>query len=98
MIPLVVGRALLGGLIDHAPTFPPARLPTTEALAEHRHARASANAWLLGRLVWASSRLPELVDYDGVPVSLVLDGPAQADGRVEAVEARWPELPSFGGE
>jgi len=98
MIPLVVVRALLGGLIDHAPTFPPARLPTAEALAEDRRARATAEAWVLGRLVWPSSRLPEVVDYDGVPLSLVLDGPVPAAGRVEAVETRWPELPSFGGE
>jgi hypothetical protein len=108
MIPVVVARlsdarrALLGGLIDHAPTFPPARLPTAEALAEDRRARAAAAAWLLGRLVWPSSRLPELVDYDRVPLSLVLDGPVPAADpeldRVEAVEARWPELPPFGGE
>ena len=91
-------RALLGGLIDHAPTFPPARLPTVEALAEDRRARAGAEAWLLGRLVWPSSRLSELGDYDGVPLSLVLDGPVPAAGRVEAVETRWPELPAFGGE
>jgi hypothetical protein len=97
MIPLVA-RALLGGLIDHAPTFPPARLPTAEALAEDRRARAGEEAWLLGRLVWPSSRLPELADYDGVPLSLVLDGALPGDGRVEAVESRWPELPSFGGE
>ena len=91
-------RALLGGLIDHAPTFPPARLPTAEALAEDRRARAGTEAWLLGRLVWPSSRLSELVDYDQVPLSLVLDGPVPAAGRVEAVEARWPELPRFEGE
>lgn len=103
MIPAVVGlsdvrRALLGGLIDHAPTFPPARLPTAEALAEDRRARASAEAWLLGRLVWSSSRLPELGEYDGVPLSLVLDGPVPSAGRVEALETRWPELPQFEGE
>jgi hypothetical protein len=104
MIPVVVvrvsdaRRALLGSLIDHAPTFPPARLPTAEALAEDRRARAGAEAWLLGRLVWPASRLPELVDYDWVPLSVVLDGPLPAIGRVEAVETRWPELPTFDGE
>ncbi len=94
----MVVRALLGGLIDHAPTFPPARLPTAEALAEDRRARVGAEAWLLGRLVWPSSRLSELVEYDQVPLSLVLDGPVPAAGRVESVEARWPELPRFEGE
>jgi hypothetical protein len=98
MIPVVVARALLGGLIDHAPTFPPAQLPTAEALAEDQRARAGSEAWLLGRLVWPASRLSELVDYDGVPLSLVLDGPMPTAGRAEAVEARWPELPSFEGE
>jgi hypothetical protein len=98
MIPLVAVRALLGELIDHAPTFPPARLPTAEALAEDRRARAGAEAWLLGRLVWSSSRLPELAQYDGVPLSLVLDGPLPSPGRVETVETRWPELPPFEGE
>ncbi len=91
-------RALLGGLIDHAPTFPPARLPTAEALAEDRRARAGAEAWVLGRFVWPASWLPELVDYDRVPLSVVLDGPLPAIGRVEAVETRWPELPTFAGE
>jgi hypothetical protein len=94
--------ALLGGLIDHAPTFPPARLPTAEALSEDRRARAGAQAWLLGRLVWPSSRLAELAAYDRVPLSLVLNGPLPVTGRelrrVEAVEAIWPELPAFGGE
>jgi hypothetical protein len=104
MIPVVVVRvsdargALLGGLIDHAPTFPPARLPMAEALAEDRRARAGAEAWLLGRFVWPASWLPELVDYDRVPLSVVLDGPLPAIGRVEAVETRWPELPTFDGE
>jgi hypothetical protein len=94
--------ALLGNLIDHAPTFPPARLPTAEALAEDRRARASAEAWLLGRLVCPSSRLAELGGHEPVSVSLVLDGPVPAAGgeatRVDAVEARWPELPAFEGE
>jgi hypothetical protein len=90
--------ALLAGLIDHAPTFPPARLPTEEALAEDRRARASAESWLLGRLVWPSSRLAELSSYDAVPLSLVLDGPVPVATRVEAVETRWPELPAFDGE
>jgi hypothetical protein len=109
MILFVVGEglsdarsALLGGSIDHAPTFPPARLPTPEALAEDRRARAGTEVWLLGRLVWPSSRLAELAGYSAVPLSLVLDEPVPAAGReasrVEAVEARWPELPAFGGE
>ena len=95
-------RALLGGLIDHAPTFPPARLPTPEALAADRRARAGADAWLVGRLVWPSSRLAEVASYDVAPLSAVLDGAVPPAGRealrLEAVEARWPELPAFDGE
>jgi hypothetical protein len=94
--------ALLGGLIDHAPTFPPARLSTAEALAEDRRARVSTEAWLLGRLVWPSSRLAELAGYDAAPLSLVLDVPVPTAGSetstVAAVETRWPELPAFHGE
>lgn len=95
-------RALLERLIDHAPTFPPAQLPVSEALAEDRRARASSEAWLLGRLVWAAPRLDELGGYDQVPISLVLDGhvpvPAAGTWPVEAVESRWPHLPEFAGD
>ena len=96
-----VRRALLGGLIDHAPTFPPARLPTEEALAEDRRARASEHAWILNRLVWPASRIDEVRNYD-VPLSLVLDAPVPRPGRgtrpIKAVETRWPALPDFEGE
>jgi len=96
-----VRRALLGGLIDHAPTFPPAELPTEQALAEDRRARASEHAWILNRLVWPASRIDEVRDYH-VPLSLVLDTPVPVPGYgacpVEAVEARWPAVPEFAGE
>jgi hypothetical protein len=92
-------RALLGGLIDHAPTFPPAKLPTAEALAEDRRARASEHAWILNRLVWPASRFDEVRDYQ-VPLSLVLDGPVPGSDpdRVAAVESRWPAVPEFDGD
>jgi hypothetical protein len=57
-------RALLTGLFDHAPTFPPASLPGDEALEEDRRARASEQAWMLGRLVWPASRLGEVEGED----------------------------------
>jgi len=85
----------LAGLIDHAPTFPPARLPTDEALAEDRRARASGEAWLLGRLVWPADRIVELAGYD---VRLSVVGGVADDPRVEAVETRWPDVPEFDGE
>ena len=91
-------RALLEGLIHHAPTFPPAQLPTDEALAEDRRARGSQDGWILGPLVWLASRLGELDGYDA-QVSAVLDAPLPATtARVEWVEARWPASPDFRGE
>lgn len=95
-------RELLERLIDHAPTFPPAQLPTAAALAADRRVRAGEEAWLVGRLVWPASRLDELSDLDDVPISLVLSGldpvPGPGTRPVEAVEARWPALPGFDGD
>jgi hypothetical protein len=79
-------HALLGQLIDHAPLFPPARLPMDEALAEHGRARASDESWLLRRFVVPASNLRELGD-SSVRLSVVLDVPvALEDPRIEAVE------------
>lgn len=71
-------RALLTGLFDYAPTFPPARLPPEEALAEDRRARASEHAWLLGRLVWRADSLEEL-QPDGRELALVEPGVERHD-------------------
>jgi len=81
-------RALLSELFDHAPLFPPASLDAEEAVVEDRRARESAHAWMLGRLVWPASRLPELDPRERRALSLVADG-AVDDERVEAVELRW---------
>jgi hypothetical protein len=79
-------RALLERLIDHAPLFPPASLPPTEALAAHARARAADEAWLLGRFVCPASKLVELDDAD-LRLSVVLDEPVELlDPRIEAVE------------
>ena len=86
-------RALLARLIDHAPLFPPARLPLPEALAAHRRARESPEAWMLGRFVCPASRLAEVAG-EPLQLAVVLDGAwgdttaLEGDGRVEAVEAR----------
>jgi hypothetical protein len=51
-LPLVdARRALLTRLFDHAPMFPPAAMALPEALAEDARARASPDAWILGRFV-----------------------------------------------
>jgi hypothetical protein len=83
-------HALLGRLIDHAPTFPPASLPSAEALAEDARAVGSRHAWMLARLVWPASRLGEVAHGERT-VSVVLDGPMDWDGAapVEAVETHF---------
>ncbi|MGH3132847.1 MAG: hypothetical protein ACRDNY_03740 [Gaiellaceae bacterium] len=78
--------ALLSWLIDHAALFPPASLPLPDAVKEDRRARASRSSFVLARFVCPASRLGELPDV-GRGVSVVLDGPLEADRRVEAVEA-----------
>ena len=86
-------HTLLARLIDHAPLFPPASLALPEALAAHRRARASAEAWMLGRFVSPASRLVEL-GAEALALTVVLDGAwgdtsaFAGDTRVEAVEAR----------
>lgn len=78
--------ALLGGLIDHAPLFPPASLALPEALEEDLRARRSDASFALGRFVCPASRLRELPDV-GRGVSVVLDDALGIDARVEAVES-----------
>jgi hypothetical protein len=81
-------NALLGRLIDHAPTFPPASLLPAEALAEDARARVSPHAFVLARLVWPASRLAELPPSRRA-ISAVLDAPLPEGAAVEAVEARY---------
>lgn len=89
--------ALLGRLIDHAPTFPPASLATAAALAEDDRAVRCPHAFALARLVWPASRLDELADSSRA-VSAVLDAPL-GEVRVEAVEtADAEDLASLSGQ
>ncbi len=81
-------HALLARLIDHAPMFPPASLPATEALAEDARAVESPFSFMLARLVWPASALDD-VSTPTRAISAVLDGPLAADGRIEAVEAGY---------
>jgi hypothetical protein len=80
-------RILLERLIDHAPMFPPARLPLREALEDHQAARASDESWMLARFVAPASSVSHLPK--GLPVSAVVDGDP-IDG-VEAIEVRVPD-------
>src|SRR5438094_6845927 len=61
-------QALLGGIVDYAGTFPPAGLTLADALAEYARARASADSWLLGRLIVPASGLH---DFDRIAPPLV---------------------------
>jgi hypothetical protein len=88
-------HALFGGLIDHAPTFPPEELPLEEGLAEHRRVRTREHGWIVNRFVAPASKLVELGD-EPLRLSVVLDTGSlpQPDERIEAVEAAGidPEL------
>jgi hypothetical protein len=75
-------RALLTRFFDHAPTFPPASLPSAKALAEDRRARESEHAWMLGRLVWPAARLEELPQDEGRALAIVDQGTERQDDAV----------------
>ncbi len=81
-------RALLAGLIDHAPTFPPAQLPLAEGLAEHKRVRESETGWIVNRFVCPASMLATLGD-EPLRLSVVVDEGRlpHPDDRIEAVEA-----------
>lgn len=51
---------LLGGLVDYAGLFPPARLDMEPAVAEYAEQRRSELAWILGRFVVPTARLDEM--------------------------------------
>jgi len=79
--------ALLGGLIDDAGVFPPASLPMSRALSEHRAHRDGRYAWLVGRFLVPASRLGELQEVLGegqqLRIGVVMD--TGAAGVAEAV-------------
>lgn len=53
-------RALLGGVIDYAGLFPPARLDFESAYRNYLRYRGEADAWMLGRFVCPAARLGEI--------------------------------------
>ena len=87
-------RALLTRFFDHAPTFPPASLPPSEALAEDRRARESEHAWMLGRLVWPAAQLSELAQDEHRAVAVVEsrgEDKVEAQGEAVYIEGRSPD-------
>ena len=59
MSPSAPARVLLGNVIDYAGTFPPAGLTLAAAISNYARDRASADAWMLGRLIVPASGLRE---------------------------------------
>jgi hypothetical protein len=94
---VTASHALLSGLIDHAPLFPPASLPLDEALEDHRRALASPHSWMVARFVCPASRLADL-DGERLRLSVVADVEPALDERVEALEGRDPGLARLGRE
>ncbi|HET8893059.1 MAG TPA: hypothetical protein VFM96_03050 [Gaiellaceae bacterium] len=70
-------RALLTGLFDHAPMFPPASMSLPDALAEDMRAQESDYAWMLGRFV-----VPEGTDVEGRELAVVSGGTETQGERV----------------
>jgi hypothetical protein len=91
--------ALFGRLIDHAPMFPPARLPLADALEDHRRAREGPQGWMVRRFVVPAAALPAL-DGEQLPLSVVVDGGGELDDpRIESVEVPpGRPVPPFRGE
>lgn len=52
-------RVLMGGLIDYAGLFPPAKLGMAQAVANYERYLRSPDAWMLGRFILPVSRLAE---------------------------------------
>ena len=67
-------RALLTGLFDHAPMFPPASMSLPDALAEDKRAQESDYAWMLARFV-----VPEGTHVEGRELAIV-SGPKETQG------------------
>jgi hypothetical protein len=92
--PLDARRGLLAGLIDHAPTFPPAELPLGEALRAHEAAVHSEPGWIVNRFVVRASQVADLpADWEH-RLSVVLDANPPVDERIEAVEMVF-DLPAI---
>ncbi|HZY89457.1 MAG TPA: hypothetical protein VFE78_31840, partial [Gemmataceae bacterium] len=58
-------RALLGGALDYAGLFPPARLLLDQAVRNCLRYRHEPESWLLGRFVLPVARLGELAPFSG---------------------------------
>ncbi|HEY1655709.1 MAG TPA: hypothetical protein VGF86_11385 [Candidatus Tumulicola sp.] len=91
-------RAAFTDLIDYAGLFPPARLATSDALAEYAAARAGSAAWMLGRFIVPASRAAEAVGqqssagFGRLEASVIADVPLDPYRWFEAIRVRLTEI------
>jgi hypothetical protein len=75
-------RAALGGLIDYAGPFPPARLPIAAAAAEYERVRDSDDGWLMSRFAAPADALSDLARALRAPAPVTAILAADATGQV----------------
>jgi hypothetical protein len=96
-------RALLANLIDYAGLYPPAGLPLPAVLENYEMYLASAEGWILNRLVLPAAQLSDVRLRDKWRVTLLVDSePGPEDGplpaQVETFETKLPHrlsLPTY---
>jgi hypothetical protein len=92
-------RALLANLIDYAGLYPPAGLALPAVLENYETYLASADSWMLNRLVLPATKLPEVRLRDNWRVTLLVEGyPGSLPAQVETLETRLPRglsLPTY---
>jgi len=90
-------RVLLTHLIDYAGLYPPASLPIAEVAARYESYAASADGWILNRLVLPAAHLAEV--KPSWRVALLVDrDPGAVPTAIEAFETRLPRrlsLPTY---
>ncbi|HUI54709.1 MAG TPA: hypothetical protein VLY04_07035 [Bryobacteraceae bacterium] len=92
-------RALLTHLIDYAGLFPPAALLLPAMIEKYSRHLASADSWILNRVVLPVAKLSEIQLRRGWRVTLLVnDEPGQLPPQVETLEiktARKLSLPTY---
>lgn len=92
-------HALLANLIDYAGLYPPASLPLPAVLENYEAYLASAENWMLNRLVLPAAKLPEVHLLDNWRATLLAEGePGPLPVQVETLETRLPHrlsLPTY---
>ena len=84
-------HALLANLIDYAGLYPPAGLPLPAVVENYEAYLASAESWMLNRLVLPAAKLPEVRLRDNWRVTLLVEGePGPLPAQVETLETRLP--------